>query len=363
MEVTEPLVPRPIHAVNATPAYLFRKVSDPEGTPTILFDEIDTIFGPKAKENEDLRGLLNAGHRRGAMAGRCTVRGKEIVTEELPAYAAVALAGLNDLPDTIMTRSVVVRMRRRAPGERVEPWRLRTCGPEAYELGEALAVWADVVRPEALDHWPEMPPGVEDRNADVWEALLTVADLAGGTWPERARVAAVALVTAAAAKPPTLGVLLLADVRRVFEDHDAERLPTDALVNALVGLEESPWGDLRGRELDARGLARRLAKYDVKPRNIRHGGAVVKGYDRADFLDPWSRYLSPLSPDGSATTATSATTALLPSAERSGVAAVADKSPKEGGPELTCRVCGGRMLADPDGLGTHPGCDPLAVGA
>ena len=50
LEVTEPLVPRPVHAVNTTPAYLFRKVSDPDGPPTILYDEIDTVFGPKAKE-------------------------------------------------------------------------------------------------------------------------------------------------------------------------------------------------------------------------------------------------------------------------------------------------------------------------
>ena len=69
LEVTEPLVPRPVHAVNVTSAYLFRKVSDPEGLPTILYDEIDTVFGPKAKENEDIRGIINAGHRNGAVAG------------------------------------------------------------------------------------------------------------------------------------------------------------------------------------------------------------------------------------------------------------------------------------------------------
>ena len=62
LEVTELLVPRPVHAVNTTPAYLFRKVSDEAGLPTILFDEIDTVFGPRAKENEDIRGMLNAGH-------------------------------------------------------------------------------------------------------------------------------------------------------------------------------------------------------------------------------------------------------------------------------------------------------------
>ena len=76
LEVTELLVPRPVEAVNTTPAYLFRKVSDPAGLPTILYDEIDTLFGPKAKDNEEIRGMLNAGHRRGAMAGRCVIRGE-----------------------------------------------------------------------------------------------------------------------------------------------------------------------------------------------------------------------------------------------------------------------------------------------
>lgn len=54
LELTETMVPNPVEAVNTTPAYLFRKVSDPDGLPTILYDEIDTIFGPKARENEEI---------------------------------------------------------------------------------------------------------------------------------------------------------------------------------------------------------------------------------------------------------------------------------------------------------------------
>ena len=49
LEVTEPLTPRPVHAVNTSPAYLFRKVSDEAGPPTILYDEIDTVFGSKGE--------------------------------------------------------------------------------------------------------------------------------------------------------------------------------------------------------------------------------------------------------------------------------------------------------------------------
>src|SRR5262245_59493782 len=109
LEVTSPLVPNAVQGVNVSPAYIVRTVGSQQGS-TILFDEIDTVFGPKAKENEEIRGLLNAGHKRGAVAGRCVTRGKEIFTEELPAYAAVALAGLGWLPDTLLSRSVIIRM-------------------------------------------------------------------------------------------------------------------------------------------------------------------------------------------------------------------------------------------------------------
>ncbi len=323
LEVTEPLVPRPVHAVNATPAYLFRKVSDPEGAPTILFDEIDTIFGPKAKDNEELRGLLNAGHRKGAMAGRCVIRGKEVLTEELPAYAAVALAGLDDLPDTIMTRSVVVRMRRRAPGEVVEPWRLRTCGPDADALGERLREWSRSVSRRVGSSWPTMPESVEDRNADVWEALLAVADAAGGKWPERARTAAVAIVGKSQDRALTVGVLLLRDLRDVFTETGQDRLPTEEILDRLVEMDESPWGDIRGKALDARGLSRRLSKYGIGPKNLRTASGVVKGYDVGDLGDAWARYLPPR--PSAEEPATSATPLQIDPA-RSGVADVAEET-------------------------------------
>ncbi len=278
LEVTELLVPRPIHAVNATPAYLFRKVSDEAGPPTILFDEIDTVFGPKAKDNEDIRGMLNAGHRRGAMAGRCVVRGKVVETEELPAYCPVALAGLGDLPDTILTRSVIVRMRRRAPHERVEPFRRRLHAPEGDEIREHLEAWAEEVAPLVRNAWPDMPDGIEDRAADVWEPLLAVADVADSgpdvadtSWPTRARVASVALVAELQDSTPSLGIRLLADIRDVFNSTGCVALATDELLTNLREIDEAPWDDLRGKPLDSRGLARRLKPYDVKPKVIRVG--------------------------------------------------------------------------------------------
>lgn len=290
LEMTENLVPRPVEAVNVTPAYLFRKVADDEGRPTILFDEIDTVFGPKAKNNEEIRGLLNAGHRKGAVAGRCIVRGKEIHTEEIPAYCAVALAGLDDLPDTIRTRSVLIRMRRRAPGETVEPYRRRLHADEGHELRGELAVLIGDSEAVLRSAMPEMPEGVVDRDADVWEPLLAIADLAGGEWPSLARVAAVTLVTDSKAGTPSLGVKLLSDLRTIFGE--AEQMRTDEVLEELCALDESPWGDMRGKALDARGLARRLSKYDVKPKTIRTATGTAKGYSQESLHDAWERYLS-----------------------------------------------------------------------
>jgi hypothetical protein len=333
LEVTEPLVPRPVHAVNTSPAYLFRKVSDDAGPPTILYDEIDTVFGPKAKDNEDIRGMLNAGHRKGATAGRCVVRGNRVETEELPAYCAVALAGLDDLPDTIMTRSIVVRMRRRAPNEKVEPWRLRINGPQAEELHLRLAAWTESIATDLITAmvWPAMPAGIEDRDADVWEALLAVADLAGGRWPADARASAVTLVTASRGKAHSIGVQLLADIRSVFRSIGDDKLTTDQLVRALSDLEESPWKTIRkGESLDPRGLAVRLSKYGIGSKPQRHGETVFKGYARAQFDDAWNRYL-PAAPSPS----DSGVTSVTDDTSDTDVTDVTDKSCPEG----RCRRC------------------------
>lgn len=306
LEVSEPLTPRPVHAVNCTPAYLFRKVSDEAGPPTILYDECDTLFGPKAKDHEEIRGMINAGHRKGAMAGRCVVRGKIVETEELPAYCAVALAGLDDLPDTIMSRSVVIRMQRRSPDEPVQPWRTRVNTPEAEALASRLAFWADQVREKAKDTWPEMPEGVEDRPADVWEPLLSVADLAAGHWPTTSRVAAVTLVTDSMAAKPSLGITLLSDIRAVFDTLKSVTLDTDSLLQNLKEREESPWDCIRGGQpANARWLAQKLKKYGIEPKQHRLGSYQFRGYARSQFESAWSRYLSE-PPKESVTSVTSA---------------------------------------------------------
>ncbi|WNI15716.1 DUF3631 domain-containing protein [Actinacidiphila sp. ITFR-21] len=296
LEMCGTLVPNPMAAVNASPAALFRAVSMETGRPTILFDEIDTVFGPKAGDNEELRGLINAGHRRIGVSYRCVAVGDTQTVQPFPVYAAVAVAGLGWLPDTILHRSVVIRMRRRAPNEHVEAFRSRIHEPEGHALRDRLASWAESVRDRVANAYPEMPEGVNDRPADVWEPLLAVADAAGGDWPTRAREACSELVAAAAAgDKASLGIRLLTDLRDTAF-RGADRMPTAQILAALHSMDEAPWADMEGKPLDSRQLAKRLGEYvtvgnqPIKARNMRVGEGVAKGYYAADLYDAWARY-------------------------------------------------------------------------
>jgi hypothetical protein len=288
LEITELLVPSPVLATNVSPAYLIRRIGAEDGV-TILFDEIDTVFGPRAKDaNEDVRALLNAGYRRGAVVGRCVMHGATAVTEELPSFAPAALAGLGRLPDTVLSRSIVIRMQRRAPDEHVIPYRRRDHAEEGQRLCGDLAAWAAAAASRITI--PDMPGEVVDRDADCWEPLLAVADAAAGHWPDTARCCAVLLVLLLREEgEERLSLRLLADMRTVLGDD--EQAATTVILDKLHALDESPWADIRGKPLNDRGLATRLRPYHIKPRNIRIGEATPRGYRRADFVPVWKRYL------------------------------------------------------------------------
>ncbi len=132
LEILDLLTPRPMLVFSPSVAAIFRKLAQEQ--ITLLFDEVDTIFTKRGKDdqNEDLRALLNAGYRRGASIPRCV--GPRHDVQEFAVFAAVALAGIGDLPDTIMTRSIVIKMRRRAAHEAVEQYRVRLHEQEGHAL-------------------------------------------------------------------------------------------------------------------------------------------------------------------------------------------------------------------------------------
>ncbi|OEV30477.1 hypothetical protein AN219_10640 [Streptomyces nanshensis] len=290
LDVITETVHKPVITVNASTAAIFRSVT--ANPPTLLVDEADTLFGsPKmAEKNEDLRGLLNAGHQRNRPALR--IAGPEHQPVSFPTFAMAALAGIGDLPDTIMDRAVVVRMRRRAPGERVATFRSRRDIPYLHLLRDRLAAWAGEVAELAVEREPQMP--VEDRAADTWEPLVVVADLAGGPWPALARSACAAMSAFEAGQDEEGGlrIRILADIRTAFAScGDPEALATTRLLGILKEDAEAPWSEYGTSGLTPRGLQLLLRDYGITSANIRFpDGIQAKGFARNKFLDAWARY-------------------------------------------------------------------------
>jgi hypothetical protein len=181
---------------------------------------------------------------------------------------------------------VIVTMRRRAPGEQVTPLRRRDL-PTLVELHDRLHAFIRSHLAELEQATPTMP--VEDRAADVWEPLIAVADAAGDGWPQLARDTCRKMTSDATADDGSLGERLLADLKDAFSDD--ERLGSEAILERLRKVEEAPWADLYGKGLDTRTLARLLRPYGIRPKVIRVADKTPRGYERADLLDPWRRYV------------------------------------------------------------------------
>jgi hypothetical protein len=303
LEVLALLVRSPLPSANISDAALFRSIE--ERAPTLLFDEIDSIFGPKARDREDLRGLLNAGYRRGTPALRMG-GAKMTELQEFATFCPKALAGIGKLPDTITDRSIVIGLKRRTRSEHVERFYQREAGEEAEPLRIALESLAVYHVPALREARPHRQDALGDRAQESWEPLLAIAERAGEEWAERARVAAIALSGEQDVVDDTIGVRLLADVRAVF-DANGDRLPTAELLEALKADEEAPWADWHGSGFSAKRLADLLRQYGIRSRTIRlDDGTTPKGYRLEQFVDAFARYLTsvdaPLSRHNATTT-------------------------------------------------------------
>jgi Protein of unknown function (DUF3631) len=287
LEVLELLVREPLPTANISDAALFRAIA--EMSPTLLFDEVDAIFGSKTREREDLRAMLNAGYRRGAFARR--MGGPRMTTlEAFPVFCPKAFAGIGDcLPDTIADRAIAIRLQRRTRDEHVERFRRREAQPVGAALHDQVVHWLEPQIEYLRSLRPHLPDELDDRAQDVWEPLFAIADVAGGEWPKRARVAAVELSSGEAREDDSNSVRLLRDIYAAFDESDEDRLRTGDLLARLLAIEESPWGDWYGKPLSAHALSKLLRRYRIRTMTVWSHGETVKGYKREQFADAFER--------------------------------------------------------------------------
>jgi hypothetical protein len=292
------LVLRPLLASNVSAAALFRAIE--KFQPCLLLDECDTFLDL----GEELRGVLNSGHRKGQ--GVLRVVGDEMEPRLFATFSACALALIGLPPPTVTDRSFVIEMKRKRPGDKAKLFRLDQVEP-LRTLARKAARWAQDHVIEIGNTEADLPSEVFNRQADNWRILKRIAKVAGGSWPGYIDDAARAAVKTSGDQD--LLVQLLEDIRsiefvHVIKGNDNEieyeaegEIPSAILVQKLIELQGRPWAEMPARsgkdgnkQLSQNQLARLLKPVSVIPEQI--GPKRVSGYRRAHFTEAFERYLS-----------------------------------------------------------------------
>ncbi len=238
------VVKNPWRIITPSEAAIFRTLNK---TPKcLLWDEIDTVFNEKGAATEGLRAILNAGFEKGAEVTRCV--GPSFEAQNFRVFSAKCIAGIgfDNVPDTVRGRSIPFPMKRRKDTEQVERLRARQVKVEIEPLVERLVLWS-----EEIDFGEKSPPWYDklgDRQADIWEVLLAVADKAGAKWGEEARTASIAMHSVADGEDEVEGALLLADIAEVFLGTEGEPIFSAELLEKLNGAGNEPLGNLPERD-------------------------------------------------------------------------------------------------------------------
>jgi Protein of unknown function (DUF3631) len=291
LDVLACLVSKPLSTANVSTSVVFRIVE--RYRPCLLIDEVETFLAT----SDELRGVLNSGHRRGGTVLRTV--GDDFEPRAFGTYSAVALAAIGDLPDTLADRSIAVVLKRKLISEATENFRVDRISHLAVLTRKATRWAADIaMRIGGAD--PRMPPGIHSSRAqDNWRPLIAIAEAAGGEWPKRAREAAKQASASAEASSQT--EMLLSDIRDVFAKQApdkwgraCDRMTSASLVADLTSLEGRPWAEMgkARKPLNQNVLARRLKPLGIVPETIRIDEYTPRGYMLVQFGEAFDRYLS-----------------------------------------------------------------------
>jgi hypothetical protein len=204
------LTPRCVSSVEISEAALYRAIE--LWRPCFVIDEFDSVLA-----NEDktaLRSVMNSGHTRGQGVVRCVGDDKTPKLFSTFCPKAIGMVG-RKLPTTTMSRCIFVELKRRKISEPIERFEHKDDTGLA-ELRSRLLRYAADHEDALRDAKPAMPEAFDNRRADNWRIMFSLADLAGDDWGAKARIAAAKLE--GASDTTSIGARLLGDIKRIADD-------------------------------------------------------------------------------------------------------------------------------------------------
>jgi putative DNA primase/helicase len=276
------LTPRPYLAAELTGPSLYRFVDHMR--PTLIIDDADNLL----QRRPDLVHIINVSWTRGTKIPRQ----HHGVTCWFDPFCPKVIAGVNvSLPKTTASRTVTIKLVPRLAHEHVHDFN-HVDNDDFIALRRKLARFTADNAAALKDARPVLPPGFNNRQAMNWRLLLAIAERAGGSWPKRARVAAIKL--ARERRQPSEGIRLLEAFHMLFAAHGPMLTSTD-VVTLLTAGQDSEWAEFRGRgPITKRQVALLLDPYDIHPDVIHpHGRKADRGYKAEWFADAFARYLRP----------------------------------------------------------------------
>jgi putative DNA primase/helicase len=286
------LVPKPSLHVESTGPNVYRFVDARK--PTLILDEADDLFVRKS----DLKHVINASWARGTKIPRQVKIDGVWITVEFDPFCpkAIGLLGRN-LPRTLKSRAIEIRMQPPRADETVEAFK-HVDDFEFATLRRQLARFARDHTAALKTAQPTSPAGVSNRVAMNWEIMLAIAELAGGSWPQRARETAVRLTRTG--RQPSDGVKLLAAMQNLFKQQHKKVITSETVVEKLCQDPTDIWASYNhGGRITQRQIAALLDPYGIHPDTTHPTGRSNfsrKGYRLEQFIDAWARYL-PADPD------------------------------------------------------------------
>lgn len=281
LTIISKLARKALSVANISPAALFRAIE--KLGPSLVIDEGDTFL----RDNEELRGILNAGHTR-EFAFVVRSNHDSLEPERFSTWAPKAIACIGKLPETLGDRSVEIRLQRRTHKETAE--KLRDADPEIFTRLQRMAFrWALDNGDKVKRARPAIPQALNDRACDNWHPLLAIATVAGfGGVPNMA-----IRLSVDQSDQESIKVMVLTAVRDLFKEAGDGFQPTDVIIERLNQDKEAPWAGWKNG-MTAEKLGKILKSYSVKSEQRQESGERRRGYLLKILQPVFDRYLAPV---------------------------------------------------------------------